>query len=222
MLRLETVSKAFGSVVILDRLDLDIEKGSIVGLAGPSGSGKSTLLRLLQKLEKPDSGIIHCNGRTGFMFQDFQLFPHMTVLDNVLYAPRLRGKGVACLERASVLLEHLGLTSRIAAYPRHLSGGQKQRVALARTLMMEPDIVLCDEPTSGLDVASTSGVAELLGSVRDMGVTMVIASHDLDFLTRVADRVVLLRNGRIAVDTLTSDLDNPVGYLESFYQEQEE
>lgn len=219
MLRLDGLSKVFGDTVVLDNLDLEVSKASIVGLAGPSGGAKSTLLRLLQNLEKPDAGTIHCGARTGFMFQDFQLFPHMTVLENILYAPRSHGRGEKHLGRAPILLDNLGLTAKAGEYPRRLSGGQKQRVALARSLMMEPEILLCDEPTSGLDVATTSDVVQLLKSVRDMGVTMLIASHDLDFLTRVADRIVLLKNGKIAVDIIPSDLGDPVGYLESFYQE---
>lgn len=131
----------------------------------------------------------------------------------------LRLDGLSKVFGDTVVLDNLGLTAKAGEYPRRLSGGQKQRVALARSLMMEPEILLCDEPTSGLDVATTSDVVQLLKSVRDMGVTMLIASHDLDFLTRVADRIVLLKSGKIAVDIIPSVLDDPVGYLESFYQE---
>lgn len=196
MLKIKDVYKKFGNTVVLNNVTLEITSGNIVGLAGPSGGGKSTLLRLIQRLEKPDSGSIECHGRTGFMFQDFQLFPHMTVLENISYAPKFHKK-LNYVEKATMMLKNLGILSKAQNYPQQLSGGQKQRVALARSLMMEPELLLCDEPTSGLDVATTSDVATLLESVKAMGVTMLIASHDLDFLTKISDKVVLLKNGGV-------------------------
>ncbi|WPX96536.1 amino acid ABC transporter ATP-binding protein [Candidatus Bandiella euplotis] len=198
MLKISNVNKFFGDVQILDNISLSIEKSTIIGLAGPSGSGKSTLLRCIQKLELPDSGTIECSGRVGFMFQDFQLFPHMTVLQNLVYAPKLKDKTHDHYERAKIMLRDLGIAGKANEYPSSLSGGQKQRVALARSLMMQPEVLLCDEPTSGLDAAATLDVASLLKSVREkMNVTMVIASHDLDFLDKISDQIFLLKDGKL-------------------------
>lgn len=203
--------------MILDHINVVIQKSSIVGLAGPSGSGKSTLLRCIQKLEQPDSGTIECSGSIGFMFQDFQLFPHMTVLQNLVYAPTLKDPKTDHLQKAHDILQNLGIEQKIHAFPKYLSGGQKQRVALARSLMMNPEVLLCDEPTSGLDISTTLDVISLLESVRDMGVTMIIASHDLDFLTQIADRIVLLKLGKMVVDINPKQLDNPINYLKQYY-----
>ncbi len=194
-----------------------VAKNSIVGLAGSSGSGKSTLLRCIQNLETIDSGSIECSSQTGFMFQDFQLFPHMTVLQNLIYAPTLLANSKDHDTQALAILANLGLADKASAYPDKLSGGQKQRVALARSLMMQPELLLCDEPTSGLDVATTLDVVSLLEDVRSIGITMIIASHDLDFLTKVADRILLLKNGEIIVDIAPKTLDDPIHYLKNYY-----
>jgi polar amino acid transport system ATP-binding protein len=216
MLKLEGVSKSFGTTKILDNIDLTLAPHTIVGLAGPSGSGKSTLLRLMQGLETPDTGRVVCTARRGFMFQDFQLFPHFSVWDNITYAPRYHGvKDYG--GKATRLLEDLGLSSKINALPKSLSGGQKQRAALARSLMMSPEILLCDEPTSGLDVATISDVVTLLRSVRDAHVTMVIASHDLDFLIQLTDRIVVLRGGRIVADLSPGAHPDPLNALRKLY-----
>jgi polar amino acid transport system ATP-binding protein len=199
-------------------VDLSIVGNSIVGLAGPSGGGKSTLLRCIQGLEKPDSGTILCQGKVGFMFQDFQLFPHMTVLQNLLYAPRLKDKSVAPRQRAEELLTHLKIASKADSFPDRLSGGQKQRVALARCLMTNPNVLLCDEPTSGLDVVTTSDIVSLLQTVRVMGVTMVLASHDLDFLTQISDRIIFLKGGRILLDQDRRQQTDSLDSLHALYR----
>ncbi|MDR2794558.1 MAG: ATP-binding cassette domain-containing protein [Holosporaceae bacterium] len=217
MLKVSNIRKQFNETLVLDNASFSVKKSDIVGLAGPSGGGKSTLLRCIQKLDTPDSGSIECNGRVGFMFQDFQLFPHLTVLENLTYAPSLKEKKQNHLQHAHDMLKNLGIASKANTYPRHLSGGQKQRVALARSLMIKPDILLCDEPTSGLDVATTTDVVTLLESVCEMGVTMVIASHDLDFLTKISDRIILLNGGKIVVDIQPQQLDDPVDYLKKYY-----
>ncbi|GHU20918.1 polar amino acid ABC transporter ATP-binding protein [Alphaproteobacteria bacterium] len=217
MIKISNVRKLFNEIIVLDDVSFSVEKSNIVGLAGPSGGGKSTLMRCIQKLDKPNSGTIKCDGRVCFMFQDFQLFPHMTVLENLTYAPTLKNKKSNHVKLALEMLENLGIGSKADAYPKQLSGGQKQRVALARSLMIKPDILLCDEPTSGLDVATTMDVVTLLESVRDMGVTMVIASHDLDFLIKISDRILLLKEGRIAVDIVPKEIDNPLEYLKKYY-----
>jgi polar amino acid transport system ATP-binding protein len=226
MLKIKNVNKSFNGEQILKNINLSIEKASIVGLAGSSGSGKSTLLRCIQGLDSPDCGEIECAGKVGFMFQDFQLFPHMTVFKNVTYAQQLRAKKQAgknkekrheYSEKALGLLKQLGIDDKANDYPRALSGGQKQRVALARSLIVDPDLLLCDEPTSGLDVASTQGVADLLSSVRALNVSMLIASHDLEFITMLADRVVLLRDGQIVADVEPGAHENPVQYIKQLY-----
>lgn len=220
MLKINHLSKTFGEHKILDDITFSIDKSQIIGLAGSSGSGKSTLLRLIQKLEIPDSGYIENSPRTGFMFQDFQLFPHMTAWENIIYASKTKNE-VGYIEKAKELLHILGLSSKADFYPHKLSGGQKQRVALARTLMMAPDILLCDEPTSGLDVATIEDVVTLIKSVRDMGVGILIASHDLDFLTNVADKIFVLKKGRLACEIYPKEIENPVRYLKNMYYEKE-
>ncbi len=219
MLNIVNVSKQFSHNPILHNIHLNIQKGSIVGLAGPSGSGKSTLLRCIQKLESVDQGVIEYAGTSSFMFQDFQLFPHMTVFENLTYAPMLKAKTEQVAQDAWRLLTLLGLENKAKAYPEKLSGGQKQRVALARCLMMKPDILLCDEPTSGLDVATIDDVVQLLKSVHTLGVTMVIASHDLDFLTRIAQRIIVLKKGYSISDIEVAQLAEPIEYLKKLYQE---
>lgn len=217
MLKIINVCKKFEDSQILDHINLVVENSHIVGLAGPSGSGKTTLLRCIQKLETIDSGAIECNVATGFMFQDFQLFPHMTVLKNLIYAPILQNKNKDHKKYAEKLLQTLGIFSKAKDYPCQLSGGEKQRVALARSLMMHPDLLLCDEPTSGLDVATTLDVVSLLESVRSMGITMIIASHDLDFLTKISDNIFLLKEGRIVVSIAPKTIKDPIYYLKKYY-----
>jgi polar amino acid transport system ATP-binding protein len=225
MLKIHDVCKTFREAKVLDHVSMEIEKSSIFGLAGPSGSGKSTLLRCIQQLETPDHGSIECDGKTGFMFQDFQLFPHMTVLKNLLYATqfiadrdgRRKKSPNDYLQIARDVLKNLGIGEKEQAYPVSLSGGQKQRVALARSLMIKPDILLCDEPTSGLDVATIHDVVQLLKSINKTGVTMIIASHDLDFLTQISDRIVLLKDGKIAVDINVKQQPDPIKHLKRYY-----
>lgn len=217
ILRISNVCKSFGNIKVLDNINLIVKKSDIVGLAGSSGSGKSTLLRCIQKLETTDAGLVELHGETGFIFQDFQLFPHMTVLQNLIYAPALRNKNKDNTAMALSMLKSLGIADKANKYPHKLSGGQKQRVALARSLMMHPEIVLCDEPTSGLDVATTTDVISLLESIRNMGVTMIIASHDLDFLTQIADRIVILKDGKIITDIAPKTIEDSINYLKKYY-----
>jgi polar amino acid transport system ATP-binding protein len=219
VIKIQNASKSFDDVVVLNDVNISIEDVSIVGLAGGSGGGKTTLLRCIQGLETIDSGVIECAQKVSFMFQDFQLFPHMTVMRNITYALAIKDKlrKAEYEEQAMELLRTLGIDDKAQEYPRVLSGGQKQRVALARSLMIRPDVLLCDEPTSGLDVMTIAGVASLLRSVCEMGITIVIASHDLDFLTSVSDRVILLKGGAIAIDVYVSKCGDPVSLLKRYY-----
>lgn len=220
MLTLNSLHKSFGDHVILDNVSLSVEEGQIIGLAGPSGSGKSTLLRCIQQLETMDAGSIECQVSTGFMFQDFQLFPHMTVLENLMYAPKIHDKKTDHTLRAMELLDKLKLIGKQDAYPSQLSGGQKQRAALARTLMMSPAVLLCDEPTSGLDMVTIDEVIDLLMSIKQMGITMLIASHDLDFLSKISDRLILLRNGQITADLSSEQLNAADFQIKALYSDE--
>ncbi|HAU2279933.1 TPA: amino acid ABC transporter ATP-binding protein [Legionella pneumophila] len=218
MLQVINASKKIGDVQVLNEINLSIQANSIVGLVGPSGSGKTTLLRCIQQLESIDSGSIQCEGKSGFMFQDFQLFPHMTVLNNLIYAPSLHDKTADHIANAWALLAMLGLSDKAHSYPQGLSGGQKQRVALARSLMMKPDLLLCDEPTSGLDMATTNDVIALLNTVKTLKITMLIASHDLFFLSNIAERLLVVRQGQLIADFRTQEVSDPILYLQQFYQ----
>ena len=202
MLKVTNATKAYGKHTILSQVSLSLNTGQIVALAGPSGSGKSTLLRCIQKLESLDSGEIKHKVSTGFVFQDFQLFPHLNVLDNVAYALRVTKKLSNDLAQAKAkeALKQLGLKTAYNKMPHQLSGGQRQRVAIARALVLEPDMLLCDEPTSGLDGPSSKSVAELFTNLKDQGVTMLIASHDLDFVSAVADRIIVLNDASVVKD----------------------
>ena len=178
---------------------LEVTEHTIVGLTGPSGSGKSTLLRCIQGLENIDSGKIIVNGISGFIFQDFQLFPHMTVLENIIYAPIkvLKQSKAIAVTAAIQLLEQLGLLNYQDKYPKSLSGGQKQRIAIARALAMDPDVMLFDEPTSALDPEMVGEVLNVMKELAKEGMTMVVVTHEMGFATQVADEVCFLKDGNI-------------------------
>lgn len=217
MLDVRGVTKSFNGDTVLRGVSVAVQPARVLGLAGSSGSGKSTLLRCIQGLQTPDEGTISCDGSTGFMFQDFQLFPHMTVLQNLVYAPTLHDKGGDHIARAHELLLKLGIAEKSDAFPQKLSGGQKQRVALARSLMMRPQVLLCDEPTSGLDIVTILDVIDVLKGVRDMGVALVLASHDLHFLREVSDTIVVLKKGAVSVSVAAQDIKDPIAYLRKYY-----
>ncbi len=215
MLDIIDACKTFGHTMVFDQINLSMPAQSILGLAGPSGGGKSTLLRCIQQLEPLSSGTIKVNGDIGFMFQDFQLFPHFNVLKNITYALRFKNECKDAEHMAMDLLNKLGLLDKTTCFPHQLSGGQKQRVALARSLAMQPALLLCDEPTSGLDMVTIDDVVTLLQAVRDMGVSMVIASHDPIFLTRIADRIIVLNGGVIVADFNPAVELEPIQYLKT-------
>ncbi len=217
MLKISQVKKYYNERLVLEDVNILIKSNIILGLAGFSGCGKSTLLRCIQGLEKIDGGEIEFDGATGFVFQDFHLFPHMTVMENIVYAPNIYWKKEDNLNKADGLLKKLSIYDQRDKLPAMLSGGQKQRAALARSLMMRPALLLCDEPTSGLDFATTDDVSALLKSVHSMGVMMIIASHDLDFLAKTADRIVILKKGHIVMDVNTTKSENFINELKSYY-----
>lgn len=202
MLKVENATKTFGNNSVLSGINFSLEKGKIVTIAGPSGSGKSTLLRCIQGIEKLDQGTIEIEGKTGFVFQDFQLFPHLSVMQNTAYTLKFSNKipKNKVATTAKETLTKLGLQTLSHKMPSQLSGGQKQRVAIARALVLDPDLLLCDEPTSGLDGINAKNVAELFLNLKSHGVTMLISSHDLDFVSKVADRIIVLNDSKICKD----------------------
>ena len=215
MLSINNLCKTYVGADLFKNFSLKVMNQSIVGLTGPSGSGKSTLLRCIQNLENIDAGEIIVNGKVGFIFQDFQLFPHMTVLENIVYAPVkvLKQQKDAVNKAAAELLQQLGLLEQQHKYPAALSGGQKQRVAVARSLIMHPDLLLCDEPTSGLDLGAIMDLKQLLQQVHNMGVTMLIASHDIEFLAQIASRILVLKHGVIVQDLSQNDFSGSLDLL---------
>lgn len=215
VLRLEGVRKAFGDVTVLDGIDLDVARDEVVALIGASGSGKSTLLRTVNLLERLDDGRIVLDGedvsdprvredavraRIGVVFQHYNLFPHLSVLDNVALASRhvLRRPRAEAEGRARELLERVGLGDKADAYPDRLSGGQQQRVAIARALAPRPSLLLLDEVTSALDPELVGEVLDLVRTLKQVGTTILMATHEMAFARDVADRVVFLDAGRIA------------------------
>ncbi len=216
-LELIGVRKAFGAAVVLDGIDLGVERGDVVTLIGASGSGKSTLLRCIDLLEPVDDGSIMFDGvdiaepgldpdpirrRIGMVFQSFNLFPHMSVTDNVAIGPR-KVLGVAtATARADALqiLTRLGLAERAGAFPDQLSGGQQQRVAIARSLAMNPAVMLLDEITSALDPELVGEVLDVVRDLKSQGMTMLFATHEMAFAREISDRVCFLHRGRILED----------------------
>lgn len=217
MISIENLFKSFGKNEVLSGVNLEIPTGQVVAIIGPSGSGKSTLLRCVNLLEKPTSGEIwvdedcvtdpKCNiakvrEHVGMVFQHFHLFPHKTVKENITYAP-LKVRGISRQEasaKADELLAKVGLADKADAYPSRLSGGQKQRAAIARTLAMEPKVLLFDEPTSALDPEMVKEVLDVIKSLAHTGITMLIVTHEMGFAREVADRVLFLDEGKIVED----------------------
>ena len=204
MLELKNISKKFKDQQILSDFNLTVEENKILAIVGPSGGGKTTLLRMLAGLEKIDSGEIIYNGESlpidelekrnllGFVFQDFQLFPHLTVLENLVLSPIKTMNMVKndAEKKALELLEKLGLEKQVNNYPISLSGGQKQRVALARAMMIEPKIIGYDEPTSALDPELRLEVEKLILKNRELGITQIVVTHDLQFAENIADNIL--------------------------------
>ncbi|QDS33490.1 amino acid ABC transporter ATP-binding protein [Brevibacillus brevis] len=218
MIKIDNITKSFGQLNVLKGITTNIGKGEVVAIIGPSGSGKSTLLRCINLMETPTTGAITINGQEitapkadvmgirqqiGMVFQHFHLFPHMTVLKNLTYAP-MKVKGMSAAEaekKARELLARVGLADKADVFPSRLSGGQKQRVAIARSLVMEPQIMLFDEPTSALDPEMVKEVLEVMKGLADSGMTMAIVTHEMRFAEEVSDRILFLDDGRLLEDT---------------------
>ncbi|MEC9488515.1 MAG: amino acid ABC transporter ATP-binding protein [Halanaerobium sp.] len=221
MLKVKGLKKSFGPLQVLNDINLRVNRGEVLALIGPSGSGKSTLLRCINLLEVPDQGAIILGGgevdtlvnnsslqqgeinriraRIGMVFQNFNLFPHKTVLENIIEAPILVKKmeKEKIIPAARRLLAKVGLTEKEGAYPSHLSGGEQQRVAIARTLAMQPELILFDEPTSSLDPELVGDVLEVIEELATEGMTMVVVTHEMGFAREVADKVIFMDQGQI-------------------------
>lgn len=214
MIYVNNLYKSFGKNEVLKGIDEHITKGEVVVVIGPSGSGKSTFLRCLNLLETPTSGTItfedkditskatdinKMREKMGMVFQQFNLFPHKTVCENICLAP-IKVKGLSkedAKKRAVELLEKVGLTEKIDAYPSSLSGGQKQRIAIARALAMQPDVMLFDEPTSALDPEMVGEVLNVMKDLAKEGMTMVVVTHEMGFAREVGDRILFMDQGKI-------------------------
>ncbi len=218
MIQIKNLHKNFGDLVVLNGINLDFKDGEVVSILGPSGSGKSTLIRCINRLEVPDAGEIYINDElvtnnakqlrkirqhVGMVFQHFNLFPHMTVLKNMMFSPvhEKKEKKSDVEKRSRELLKRVGLLDKADVYPGKLSGGQKQRVAIARTLAMEPDIILLDEPTSALDPEMIKEVLDVIKSLAETGITMILVTHEMSFAREVSDRILFLDEGHVVEDT---------------------
>lgn len=218
MIEVTNLTKTFGKNQVLKGITTTIERGEVVALIGPSGSGKSTFLRCINLLDTPTSGIITIDGtpitdpkadvararlHIGMVFQHFHLFPHMTVMENITFAP-IQVKGMSMEEarvKAKELLARVGLSDKADSYPSRLSGGQKQRVAIARSLAMEPDIMLFDEPTSALDPEMVKEVLNVIRGLAHSGMTMLIVTHEMKFAREAADTIYFLDDGKLVERT---------------------
>ena len=227
MIKVENLSKNFGKLKVLKNISTTINKGEIISIIGPSGSGKSTFLRCINKLEEPTEGHIYIDDmdlmdkktdinkireRVGMVFQHFNLFPNMTVLENLTLSPIMVKKESKeeAEKYASYLLEKVGLSDKANSYPTQLSGGQKQRIAIARALAMKPEVILFDEPTSALDPEMIKEVLDVMRDLAKEGMTMLIVTHEMGFAKNVGNRILFMDNGEIIEDCSPKDFfENP-------------
>ena len=225
MISFTKVNKWYGEFHVLKEIDLEIEQGEVVVVCGPSGSGKSTLIRCINRLERIQSGSIivdgmdvddphtnmtHLRAEIGFVFQQFNLYPHMTVLENITLAPTLvrRLSAAEAKEIAMDLLKKVDIPDKAGAYPSQLSGGQQQRVAIARGLAMRPKIMLFDEPTSALDPEMITEVLDVMKSLAREGMTMICVTHEMGFAREVADRVIFMDEGSLVEQNSPAEFFN--------------
>ena len=223
MISVKNLRKSFNGLQVLQGISTEINRGDVVCVIGPSGSGKSTFLRCLNMLEKPDSGEIIFSGedltspktnlnlhrqKMGMVFQQFNLFPHMTVLENLTCAPLMLGKMTKeeAETKAMDLLGRVGLADRAGEYPNKLSGGQKQRVAIVRALCMDPEVMLFDEPTSALDPEMVGEVLDVMKSLAQRGMTMIVVTHEMGFAREVSNRVLFMADGVIMEENTPQEL----------------
>lgn len=212
LLSIKDLHKSYGDNLILDGINLDVKKGEVIVIVGPSGCGKSTLLRCVKGLEEYQQGSIEVNSpdhssRVGMVFQNYELFPHMTVLENIILAPRKvlnKSKEEATIQ-AKELLKKVGLEDKADSYPRQLSGGQKQRVAIVRALAMNPDLMLFDEVTAALDPEMVREVLDVILGLAAQNKTMLIVTHEMSFARAVADRVIFMDDGNIVEESSPAD-----------------
>ncbi len=199
MINVQNLTKSFHDRAILNGVSLDVKKGDLIAIIGPSGCGKSTFLRCLNGLEKADTGTITTSGRIGMVFQSFNLFPHLTVLENLTLAPKVVSEMPrnAAHEKALHLLAKVGLGDKANFYPDKLSGGQQQRAAIARALCMQPEILLYDEPTSALDPSLVNEVLKVMKDLKNDGMTQIVVTHEMRFARDVADQIVFMDQGKI-------------------------
>ena len=227
MIKIENLNKFFGDKHVLKDINLEIEDGEVIGLIGPSGSGKSTLIRCIDYLEEPTSGEIYINDKNiaksgkeidkirqkiGMVFQHFHLFPHKTVMENITLAPILTGKLTEkeAEYKALELLNTMDLLDKKDVYPNSLSGGQKQRIAIARSLAMDPEIMLFDEVTSALDPEMVGEVLNVMKELAKTGMTMIVVTHEMAFAKQVADRVIFIADGEVVEENNAIDVfENP-------------
>ena len=217
MIEIKNLNKSYGDLRVLNDISVDIKKGEVIAIIGPSGGGKSTFLRCINRLEEPDSGHIKLNGedildkksdinkirqKVSMVFQHFNLFANKNVLQNLTLAPIKAGilDKESAERRADELLKSVGLSDKKFAYPHKLSGGQKQRIAIARSLAMDPEVILFDEPTSALDPEMIGEVLDIMKDVAAKGITMLVVTHEMGFARNVANRIFFMDKGKIAVD----------------------
>ncbi len=224
LLEVKNLKKSFDDNVVLKDISLNVEKGEVLAIIGPSGSGKSTLLRCITDLEQEDSGEINFDGTFGLVFQNFNLFPHHSVMKNITNAPirvQKRDKKEV-YEHARKLLTQMGLSDKENAYPCELSGGQQQRVSIARALAMNPDILFFDEPTSALDPELTGEILTVIKELAAQHMTMVIVTHEMAFARNVADTIIFMDDGVIVEEgtpeeVFSSDNQRMKDFLGKFY-----
>ncbi|MGO5051286.1 amino acid ABC transporter ATP-binding protein [Lachnospiraceae bacterium LCP25S3_G4] len=208
LLEIKNLKKSFQELEVLRGISLTVEEGEVLAIIGPSGSGKSTLLRCATNLEKPDEGEIIYQGEYGLVFQNFNLFPHYSVLKNITDAPirvQKRDKDEVYRE-AKDLLKKMGLEEKAEAYPYQLSGGQQQRVSIARALAKHPDILFFDEPTSALDPELTGEILKVIKDLAAEKMTMVIVTHEMSFAKNVADHIIFMDNGCIEMEGIPDEV----------------
>ena len=225
MLIVKNLEKNFGKTKVLKNINLEINEKERVVIIGPSGCGKSTLLRCINQIEKPTKGKVLFEGiplddkktdinkiriKMGMVFQQFNLFPHLKVIDNIILAPvklKLMSKEDA-IKKGKILLDKIGLAEKLNNYPKELSGGQQQRVAIIRALMLDPDLLLFDEPTSALDPEMKQEVLELMKNLGASGLTMIVVTHEMQFVKEFATRVIFIDEGKIVEEGKPNDLFN--------------